>query len=566
MLHSLLTESKYDKDETRYLVDGFSKGFDIHYCGPEVRKDGSHNIPFHVGDDNILWKKFMDEVKLGRYAGPFDKPPFENYVQSPVGLVPKRNGKVRLIFHLSYDFKDGQKSINHYTPKELCLVKYEDLDHAIENSLRLKRENPTRSIYYAKTNLTSAFRLAPLKKTCFKWLLMAVRDPRTNKKQYFVEKNLPFGHSISCSVFQRFSRALKHILEFATGSPHSVTTYLDDFLFQVPSSEKCSHLVSTFRQICEQLGVPIAEEKTVEATTRIEFLEMILDGTELVIMVPEEKRNRAVNWLLSMSKKRKSTVKELERLAGLLNFINKAVIPGRAFTRRMYAKFAKITEEKNLQGFHHLNLDKEFKADCNMWLKFLNNLASPGIARPFIDVNSPLSTVKIINFTSDASETIGFGSFFNNKHWLHGKWEPGFVKIYKPSIEFLELYAFCMGVFVWIEKLIEESKESEGRLILFCDNEPVVKMLNHTMSSCKFSMTLIRKITLKCLHYNIRIFARHIKGSKNNFSDDLSRGKILNFKKEARKRSFHIDPELSDISNELCPLSTYWKQNCLNLN
>ena len=45
----------------------------------------------------------MKEVKLKRFAGPFESSPFEDFIQSPVGLVPKDNGKdTRLIFHLSY--------------------------------------------------------------------------------------------------------------------------------------------------------------------------------------------------------------------------------------------------------------------------------------------------------------------------------------------------------------------------------------------------------------------------------------------------------------------------------
>ena len=35
----------------------------------------------------------MKEVKEGRYAGPFKDNPYKYYIQSPIGLVPKDNGK-----------------------------------------------------------------------------------------------------------------------------------------------------------------------------------------------------------------------------------------------------------------------------------------------------------------------------------------------------------------------------------------------------------------------------------------------------------------------------------------
>ena len=77
----------------------------------------------------------MNEVELGRFAGPYEDIPFENYIQSPIGLVPKAGNKTRLIFHLSYTFKNRNKSVNFWTPQELCSVKYNDLDSEVRNYL-----------------------------------------------------------------------------------------------------------------------------------------------------------------------------------------------------------------------------------------------------------------------------------------------------------------------------------------------------------------------------------------------------------------------------------------------
>ena len=81
----------------------------------------------------------MKEVKSKRVAGPFDKIPFENYIQSPIALVPKAGNKTRLIFHLLYNFgkTNEEKSINFHTPREKCTVQYCDLDHAVRNYLQV---------------------------------------------------------------------------------------------------------------------------------------------------------------------------------------------------------------------------------------------------------------------------------------------------------------------------------------------------------------------------------------------------------------------------------------------
>ena len=115
-LEGLLTEIDYNANETAFLCNGFRQGFDLGYRGPEDRQDQLDNIPFTVGDSTILWNKVMDEVELGRFAGPFDSIPYKtSYIQSPIGLVPKAGNKTRLIFHLSDKFKNGNESVNFWT-------------------------------------------------------------------------------------------------------------------------------------------------------------------------------------------------------------------------------------------------------------------------------------------------------------------------------------------------------------------------------------------------------------------------------------------------------------------
>ena len=140
-LTQLLVESNYEKSEIQFLRDGFTNGFDIGYEGPKDHQSEASNLPFTIRNHIILWNKLMKEVKLNRVAGPFTSVPFENYIQSPIGLVPKDGGQqTRLIFHLSYNFEDGNKSVNHHMPKDRCTVKYWDLDHAIVSCLRAQRE------------------------------------------------------------------------------------------------------------------------------------------------------------------------------------------------------------------------------------------------------------------------------------------------------------------------------------------------------------------------------------------------------------------------------------------
>ena len=132
----LLKASNYDQAKSEELIQGFRHGFEIGYAGPPDVKLNSPNLKLRVGDEVDLWNKVMKEVKLKRYAGPFEKLPFDSYIQSPIGLVQKDEGKdTRLIFHLSYPRNGKKQSVNANTPTDLCKVKCPDFNEAIASCL-----------------------------------------------------------------------------------------------------------------------------------------------------------------------------------------------------------------------------------------------------------------------------------------------------------------------------------------------------------------------------------------------------------------------------------------------
>ena len=572
-LNQLLKESGYDPGEREFIMNRFKYGFPLGYEGPTERCDTSQNIPFSVGDKYVLWEKMMNEVQLKHFAGPFKKNPFRNssFIQSPVGLVPKSGNKTRLIFHLSFDFPNGNKSINYWTPEEKCSVKYNDLDHAVQNMLGLvKAMNLLRDhnegqdgetnekhrlpmIFYSKSDLMSAFRILAILPKHRKYLLMRVRNPVTNEFCYFVEKCLSFGASISCSHFQRFSNCFHHIVEYRIGRSAICTNYLDDYIFYDSSKEGCNQMVRIFLMVCKEIRFLVSEEKTEWATPVITFLGMLIDGINHRISVPEEKRVGVLHILNRLSQKRTATIKEMEQLTGHLNFLTRAIVPGRTFTRRMYNKFtgpnAINKKGRKLKPYHHITLDAEFKKDCNMWILFLKDVAA--VNRPFVDLSHTLHA-KDINFYSDASKNfnLGFGAIYN-LNWTFGKWETGFIQENNPSIEFLELFALCIGVFTWQEKL------AKARVIVFCDNESVKHIMNQGAGGCKNSMNLLRMLTLNNLKYDRRIFVKHVKGKNNGKSDALSR---FQFKRFFRLSPANVNKFPDQLPTELWPLSKIWQK------
>ena len=107
----------------------------------------------------------------------------------------------------------------------------------------------------ARLDIKSAFRLLPIDPKDFEFLGFKISN------YYFVDKCLPFGCSLSCNLFEKFATFLEWELKRRSNS-ENVVHYLDDFLVAgAAHSNDCAYLMSEFKGMCEQFGVPMAEEK-----------------------------------------------------------------------------------------------------------------------------------------------------------------------------------------------------------------------------------------------------------------------------------------------------------------
>jgi hypothetical protein len=93
------------------------------------------------------------EVTLGRTAGPFLSPPFQNVQIYPIGVVPKKHSSDwRTIFHLSHP-KSSCTSVNANISKENYSLEYVTIDYATNLITQLGKGS-----YMAKTDICSVFR------------------------------------------------------------------------------------------------------------------------------------------------------------------------------------------------------------------------------------------------------------------------------------------------------------------------------------------------------------------------------------------------------------------------
>lgn len=291
--------------------------------------------------------------------------------------------------------------------------------------------------------------------------------------------------------------------------------------------------------ICDDINLPVSLEKTEWATQIIIFLGILLNALLATLSIPQDKVDKAFGALEKVLESKRVKVRELQQLTGLLNFLCKAIFPGRAFTRRMYAKY------KAMKQHHHVHVDKELQFDCLVWQQFLNHQGR--VSRPFLDMNCKLEADTFL-FTTDASrnQRFGVGGFFaltqiwretdfliRFQHeqyvnrWFSAVWDPSFIAISNSSIEVCEMMALATAV-VLFSKYLENR-----RVVIWCDNQAVMHMVNTATSSCKKCMYLLRIITATQLKYNVRYFSRYIDTKSNILSDLLSRNRANRFLKLA---------------------------------
>ena len=78
---------------------------------------------------------------------------------------------------------------------------------------------------------------------------MKARCPDDDIWYFFIDKCLPFGASISCAIFQRWSNALAHLLNYELrfeSLERGITNYLDDFLNIALSQLQCDNMTLRF--------------------------------------------------------------------------------------------------------------------------------------------------------------------------------------------------------------------------------------------------------------------------------------------------------------------------------
>ena len=355
--------------------------------------------------------------------------------------------------------------------------------------------------WLAKTDIESAFRLLPISPDQRCLLGMSWQS------KFYFDNCLPMGASSSCQLFERFSSGLQFIAE-QKGISH-VIHYLDDFLFVNKSFASCQADLQLFTSLCEDIGVPLAPEKTVVPTQNLSFLGFSLNTVEGTVSLPLEKIQKCKDLINQVLLSKKLKVSLLLSLLGLLSFSCAVVRPGRAFLRRLYSLTA------GLLPHYYARLDKEHRSDLFMWLQFLETYNGIDLYSNILAIHSNL-----FHLFSDASQSLGCGAFFNS-HWFNVAWPSSWWK--DQNITFLEITPIALALDTWGHYF------KNSTVVIHTDNLSLVHVLSNQSSKEPLVMIWVRQIVLATLTYNIYLEIEHISGENNKLADLLSRLQVQQF-------------------------------------
>ena len=476
---------------TQFFLKGISEGFRVGYGTRATNpKSSRRNLQSALLHPEVIDNYIQNELLAHRVAGPFTVDECHSVIINRFGVIPKHHqaNKWRLIVDLSHP--EGF-SINDGIPSHLCSLSYITVDDAIQEVLQT---GP--GTLLAKVDIKNAFRLLPVHPADRCLLGMKWKDA------VYIDTCLPFGLRSAPRLFNILADLLTWSGQHRGVS--FVIHYLDDFLtVGPPSSDTCQHNLDILKQLCDELGVPLALEKVEGPSTTISFLGILIDTVRMEIRLPEDKLVRIKDTLSTWLGKKKATKREILSLVGLLQHATKVVRCGRTFVGRMYAAAAKV---KKLHFFTRLN--REFRSDLMWWHTFVQAWNGLSILHHPYSVLGPANSI-----LTDASGTWGCGAIFHHQ-WFQWQWSSEWTD---EGIMAKELVPIVLAIVVWGPYL------RKNTLLLQCDNLSLVTAINKGACRDRVVMHLLRCMWFFVAHFDINIVAKHLPGKDNIAADKLSR-------------------------------------------
>jgi hypothetical protein len=415
-------------------------------------------------------------------------------IVSPLAAIPKDDSsEIRLIHDCSRPAGD---SVNNYALP--MSVHYENIENAF------KLAGPDK--YCCKIDLKSAYRSVAINPADYCMTGVKFKFKNDDIDTILFDVRLPFGSCHGPMVFHRLSQGVKRMM--AKRGYHNIVVYLDDFLCVEDSFEKCRETQLVLISLLITLGFQISWKKVLGPTKCIEFLGVTINTTMCIASLSETKLCKLYAKLQCFCVKKRATKRQLQSLAGSLNWACQVIRGGRFFLRRILDSINKLK-----QASHKCRLSTEFMKDLKWWLKYLCTFNGSVYYR---DAHK-------VTIHTDACNT-GAG-MFSNGQWYYINWQKDIPKADGLHINYKEVLAAVVSIKHWAECY-------QGCDITIVTDSTVAKcVLNKGSCKSSYVMGWLRHMFWIITRFNLRVRAIHMPGSLNQIPDSISRlhenGQIL---------------------------------------
>ena len=465
-------------------MTGIIDGFRIISSDPEMKSSHfpNHSVCYQPQNKEKIDKLLRSEIAEGKYVVTSTPP----VIISPLLVVPKDNGTIRLIQDCSYS-TPGNTALNDLAHSDFK-IKYQTVQNAI-NMLQP-------GYFMCKLDLRSAYRSVPIHPKDYKLTGIQWKFSGDFAPTYMYDTMLMQGAKLSPMIFHRLSQSIQR---YVKKQGITMIAYLDDFLLISKTyQEAIQHQIYCIK-LLRRLGFSLAWEKVVGPTEKLTFLGVELNSIEMTIALPQEKIECFKEMLHTFSQKKRASRKQLEKLCGKLSWAASVIKAGRCYLRRIFNLLLPLCKP-----YHKIQLTADFYADIQLWVSVMDHFPGKRIIH-----NHNVHTVFI-----DSCNT-GCGAI-HGLDWLYVNWDMDLPDLAKAHINVKETVTSIFAVRRWAKKF------KNSKVVFFTDNTTARANISKGTSITPEIMPWLRELHYIATLYNFDIVSIHIPGEQMP-ADDVSR-------------------------------------------
>lgn len=257
---------------------------------PPVQNGTPYQRIFDKNQINILEKEINNLLSIGVIKQvAFD----EHQYISPIFTVPKKDkNEYRMILNL--------KELNEYIEPHHFKME------TFESALKLIKPFS----YFASIDLRHAYYSINMAENDQKFLRFQWRET------FYQYTCLPNGITSAPRIF---TKLMKPVYSTLRQYGHKNVAYIDDSLLIADTPLECTNNVKDTVCLLQNLGFFIHEKKSVFIPTQmITFLGNVIDSVSMTVTLPKEKVDHIKDECLRLQKKKKTSIREVSRIIGIL--------------------------------------------------------------------------------------------------------------------------------------------------------------------------------------------------------------------------------------------------------